>query len=90
MVRAGGFDFTCTPGAAMGHRISDMARPDGTKIEADKSYKVAGWASVNLPQGGRPVWDVVAHYLRGLGEVKLDNPSKVKLIGVDGNAGYRA
>jgi sulfur-oxidizing protein SoxB len=90
MVRVGGFDFTCSPGAAMGQRISDMARPDGTPLEAGKTYRVAGWASVNLPQGGRPVWDVVAKYLRGLGEVKLDQPNRVRLNGVDGNAGYRA
>jgi hypothetical protein len=32
---------------------------------------------------------VVAHYLRGLGEVKLEHPSRVTLKGVDGNAGYR-
>lgn len=90
MVRAGGFDFTCTPGAAMGQRISDMARSDGTKIEADKTYKVAGWASVNLPQDGRPVWEVAANYLRGLGSVKLDHPSRVTLKGVNGNLGYNA
>jgi len=90
MVRVGGFDFTCSPAATMGNRISDMARPDGTKIEADKTYKVAGWASVNLPQDGRPVWDVVAHYLRGIKEVTLDRPSRVTLRGVDGNAGYRS
>ena len=90
MVRLGGCDFTCSPGASIGNRISDMAKPDGTKIEAGKTYKVAGWASVNLPQDGRPVWDVVAHYLRGLGEVKLDPASHVKLNGVDGNPGYEA
>jgi len=89
MVRSGGFGFTCTPGAAMGSRISDMARPDGTKIDADKTYKVAGWASVSLPQDGKPVWDVVAHYLRGLGEVKPGTPSRVTLKGIEGNAGYR-
>ena len=90
MVRAGGFDFTCSPGAAAGQRISGMARPDGTPLEAAKNYRVAGWASVNLPQDGRPVWDVVARYLRGLGAVRLDQPGRVKLDGVEGNAGYRA
>jgi sulfur-oxidizing protein SoxB len=88
MVRAGGFDFVCSPGAAMGSRISDMTRPDGTKIDAGKTYKVAGWASVNLPQDGKPVWDVVARYLRGMKQVKLGRPSQVKLAGVDGNQGY--
>ena len=66
-----------------------MARPDGTPIDAARTYRVAGCASVDLPQDGRPVWDVVAHYLRGLGQVKLDHVSRVTLNGVDGNAGYR-
>ena len=73
----------------MGHRISDMAKSDGTPIEAGKTYRIAGWASFNQTQDRRPVWDVVAHYLRGLGEVKLDQSSRVRLKGVDGNAGYR-
>ena len=33
------------------------------RIEAGKSYKVAGWASVN-EQKGTPVWDVFAKHLR--------------------------
>ncbi len=33
------------------------------RIEAGKSYKVAGWASVN-EQKGMPVWDVFAKHLR--------------------------
>ena len=35
----------------------------GRAIEPGKSYKVAGWASVN-EQKGAPVWDVFAKYLR--------------------------
>jgi len=90
MVRLGGLDYACTPGAGMGKRISDMTLPDGTLIEAGKTYRVAGWASVNLPQGGRPVWDVVASHLRRQGEIKPGRPGRVQLRGVDGNAGYRA
>jgi sulfur-oxidizing protein SoxB len=90
MVRLGGLDYVCTPAAAAGQRISDMALSDGTKIDAAKTYKVAGWASVNLPQNGRPVWDVVATYLRKQGNVKLAKPSKVKVEGVAGNPGYAA
>jgi sulfur-oxidizing protein SoxB len=88
MVRLGGLDYVCTPGATMGKRISDLTLPDGTSLDASKSYKVAGWASVNLPQGNRPAWDVVATYLRRQGEVKPGRPSRVKLNGVDGNPGY--
>lgn len=67
-----------------------MTLPDGTAVEAGKTYRVAGWASVNLPQGGRPVWDVVASHLRRQGEVRPGRPGRVQLKGVDGNAGYRA
>jgi sulfur-oxidizing protein SoxB len=67
-----------------------MTLPDGKLVEADKTYRVAGWASVNLEQGGRPVWDVVATHLRRKPEVALDHPSRVMLRGVDGNPGYRA
>jgi sulfur-oxidizing protein SoxB len=90
MVRMGGLDYTCTPAASAGQRISDMTLHDGTKIEASKTYRVAGWASVNLPQDGRPVWDVVATYLRGQGNLKLKQLSRVRLDGVDGNPGYAA
>ena len=90
MVRLGGLDYACTPGAAVGNRISDLTLPDGTALDAAKTYKVAGWASVNLLQGNRPVWDVVATYLRNQGEVKPGRKSRVKLIGVDGNPGYAA
>ena len=56
-----------TPGAAMGARIGDM-RLNGKPIEADKTYKVAGWASVSeearSAPGSRPVWDLVEAWLR--------------------------
>ncbi len=90
MVRLGGLDYVCTPGATMGKRISDLTLADGTSLDAAKTYKMAGWASVNLPQGGRPVWDVVASYLRQQGEVKPGRPSRVKLVGIAGNPGYAA
>ena len=63
MVRVGGMDYACAPNEAAGSRISDMALDDGTPIEAGKTYRVAGWASVN-PQSGKPVSEVVAAYLR--------------------------
>ena len=88
MVRLGGLDYACTPGAAMGRRISDLTLADGSALEAGKTYKVAGWASVNLPQGKRPVWHVAAAYLRGRSEIKPGRPGRVKLNGVDGNPGY--
>ena len=63
MVRVGGMTYACDPRAAIGTRISDL-RLGGTPMHADKTYKVAGWASVAEGISGEPVWDVVARYLR--------------------------
>src|SRR4051794_37492441 len=51
MVRVGGLAYTCAPGEALGRRISDLKLATGRSLEAGKSYKVAGWASVNEQQG---------------------------------------
>lgn len=45
MVRVGGLQYSCDPVGKMGSRIGDM-RLNGKPIEADKKYKVAGWAPV--------------------------------------------
>jgi len=89
MVRTGGMDFTCTPGNGIGQRISDMRLFDGALIEAGKTYKVAGWASVSLEQGGTPVWEVVARHMRAAGKVGGERASRVTLKGVDGNPGLQ-
>ena len=73
----------------MGSRISDM-RLDGKPIEADKNYKVAGWAPVaeearTLP-GVKPVWEVVEAWLKSHGgRVKPRELNTPKLVGVQGN-----
>jgi len=86
MVRIGGMDYACAPAQSMGSRISEMTLDDGRKLEASKSYKVAGWASVN-PQTGKPVWEVVANYLRGQKTVTLKKLNRVALKGVANNPG---
>lgn len=86
MVRVGGMDYACAPTELMGKRISDMALDDGRKLEAGKRYKVAGWASVN-PQTGKPVWDVVADYLRGEKTAKPKKLNRIALKGVSNNPG---
>jgi sulfur-oxidizing protein SoxB len=85
MVRVGGLTYTCTPGEAMGKRISDM-RLKGRPIEAGKTYKVAGWAPVAEGAKGEPVWEVITQYLKAKKSVapKLSLP---KLVGVEGNPG---
>jgi sulfur-oxidizing protein SoxB len=86
MVRVGGLDYACAPTQSMGSRISDMTLDDGRALEAGKRYKVAGWASVN-PQSGKPVWDVVANYLRREKTAKPKKLNRVALKGVANNPG---
>ena len=69
MVRVGGLQYTCNPLAGMGQRISDM-RLKGRLIEADKTYKVAGWAPVAeeaRSAGNKPVWELVETWLKARG-----------------------
>jgi sulfur-oxidizing protein SoxB len=86
MVRVGGLTYTCTPGEAMGKRISDM-RLDGTLIEAAKTYRVASWAPVAEGVTGEPVWDVVTRYLRDRKSLPAPRLNTPRLVGVEGNPG---
>jgi S-sulfosulfanyl-L-cysteine sulfohydrolase len=70
----------------VGHRISELKLDNGRAIEAGKSYKVAGWASVNA-QKGTPVWDVVASHLRSGKKTNDPRGADVTLKGVDDNPG---
>lgn len=48
MVRVGGMGYTVSPSSAIGSRITNMINLDtGEAVDPDKSYVVAGWASVN-------------------------------------------
>jgi S-sulfosulfanyl-L-cysteine sulfohydrolase len=85
MVRVGGFAYTCSPAESAGRRISDLKLDNGRALEAAKSYKVAGWASVSEQQG-KPVWDVFANHLRS-GKILAARGSGVTLRGVDDNPG---
>lgn len=64
MVRVGGLDYVCDPKAPMGQRINEMTLDNGVKVEANKQYKVSGWATVGSQSPGPMIWDVVAGYLR--------------------------
>jgi len=86
MVRVGGMDYACAPGAPTGSRISAMALDDGTPLQAGKTYRVAGWASVN-PQQGKPVSEVVAGHLRAEKTIRIKRVNRVALKGVDHNPG---
>ena len=89
MVRIGGLTYACAPGAEMGKRIQDM-RLKGKPIEANKTYKVAGWAPVAeeaKSAGNKMIWDVVEQWLKAQGRVTPRQPNLPRLIGVAGNPG---
>ncbi|BBP45686.1 thiosulfohydrolase SoxB [Thiosulfatimonas sediminis] len=91
MVRLGGMDYTCEPNGSFGNRISDMRLDDGTPLEANKTYSVAGWAQVEAIGEGRLMWDVTADYLRRhKGDMKLKKVNHPKLKGVKDNPGIEA
>ncbi|MDR3487521.1 MAG: thiosulfohydrolase SoxB [Bradyrhizobium sp.] len=85
MVRVGGMTYTCAPAESVGRRISNLKLGNGRAVEAGKSYKVAGWASVN-EQNGTPVWDVLAKHLRS-GKTPDGRGAGITLRGVDDNPG---
>lgn len=89
MVRVGGMSWSCDPTAAMGRRIDDMAL-NGKPIDANKSYKVAGWGPVSeaaRDAGGEPIWDLVARYLRARKTVATPLLNLPRLKNVEGNPG---
>jgi sulfur-oxidizing protein SoxB len=91
MVRVGGLEYTITPGAAMGSRISEM-RLAGRPIEAGRTYKVAGWAPVAeeaARAGNKPVWEVVETWLKSRpgGRVAPRTVNAPRIVGVQGNPG---
>jgi sulfur-oxidizing protein SoxB len=87
MVRLGGMDYSIDPEADAGERIDDMQLDDGTRIEASKNYKVAGWATVGSVSPGEPVWDLVARYLRRSDTARFTKLNTPRLKNVAGNPG---
>lgn len=91
MVRVGGFDYICDPSKPVGSRVSEMTLDNGEKIDMNKEYKVAGWATVGARSEGPDIWDVVADDLRDKKEAritKLNTPVLKNITGNPGIAGY--
>jgi sulfur-oxidizing protein SoxB len=87
MVRVGGMNYVCEPLADPGHRISAMTLDDGTLVDANKRYRVAGWATVGSQAPGPPIWEVVATYLKDKKVASIDRLNTPVLKGVDSNPG---
>jgi sulfur-oxidizing protein SoxB len=86
MVRVGGMTYAIAPQAKIGSRISDM-RIGGRPLEAEKRYKVAGWAPVAEGAAGEPVWEVVSRYLRSQQTITPRRVNQPRLVGVAHNPG---
>ncbi|MDJ0881924.1 MAG: 5'-nucleotidase C-terminal domain-containing protein [Gammaproteobacteria bacterium] len=91
MVRIGGLDYTIDPSKKLYERITEARLDNGHKIEAETTYLVAGWASVNRTPEGRLMWDVVRDYIlakKGKDNIlrlpKINHPT---LVGVASNPG---
>jgi sulfur-oxidizing protein SoxB len=92
MVRVGGLQYTIDPAGSMGSRISEM-RLRGELLDANKTYRVAGWAPVSEEAknaGGEPIWDVIARHLRDVKTVKAVKLNEPIIKGVKGNPGMSA
>ena len=82
MVRVGGLSYECAPKEVMGNRIQNMVfTPTGAPIEANKSYVVGGWASVNPDTEGPAIYDLLENYIQ---RKNLIIPSSVGAVTVKG------
>ena len=92
MVRVGGLQYTIDPNETMGKRISEM-RLNGSLIDADKHYRVAGWASVSeeaRESNSEPIWDLMSRHLK---DIKVIHPKKLNepiIKGVANNPGIES
>jgi len=85
MVRSGGLQYAIAPLAQAGSRINELTL-NGKPIDANKTYKVAGWASVQQVEG-EPIWDVVARWLKAQGRVQGVQPNQPEVTGLQNNQG---
>jgi sulfur-oxidizing protein SoxB len=82
MVRVGGMGYSIDVSKPIGSRLSNMTLlKTGEAIEADKTYVVAGWASVREGTEGPPIWDVLENHIRRQGTVTIDPNQSVKVTG---------
>ncbi len=80
MVRVGGMSYTINPDKGIGDRISEIRTlRDDQPLDPDRTYTVAGWASVNEGTEGPAIWDVVADHIKGRGTIKLNDVETVKV-----------
>ena len=83
MVRVGGMGYSIDVSKPQGSRITDMTiLKTGKKLEADKTYQVAGWASVNEETEGPAIWDVAESWIKKQSSVNINPNTSVRVTGV--------
>ncbi|MGD8570101.1 MAG: thiosulfohydrolase SoxB [Gammaproteobacteria bacterium] len=87
MVRVGGLKYAIDPTKKIGSRITDM-EINGKPLDPNKHYKVAGWASVERPREGIPIWEIVEQYLLDKETVSIKDLNVPTIKGVPNNKGY--
>ena len=82
MVRVGGLSYECIPKEVMGNRIQNMVFSNtGAPVEANKSYAVGGWASINPDTEGPAIYDLLENYIS---RKHLITPSGASTVTVKG------
>ncbi len=82
MVRVGGMGYRIDITKPQGERLSDLTLlKTGEPIAPEKTYVVAGWASVREGTEGPAIWDVVENYIKRKGTVRVDPNQSVKVVG---------
>jgi S-sulfosulfanyl-L-cysteine sulfohydrolase len=89
MARVGGMSYTIDPLKPQGQRITDMRLANGQLLDANKSYKVAGWAPVQeaSKNAGPPAWEVLEQHLKAVKTLKPIALNQPRVLGMDGNPG---
>ena len=87
MVRTRGIKYTINPKNKINNRITNLRLNNDLPIKSNKKYKVSGWASVNNIESGEPIWKVAEDYLKSIGTYKVDNSTKINVIGENDNIG---
>ena len=81
MVRVGGMGYRIDVTKPQGSRLSDMTLlASGEAVAADKTYVVAGWASISEGTEGPAIWDLVEGWIKRQGNVSIDPNSSVDVI----------
>ena len=80
MVRTDGIAYSIDIAKPQGQRVSDLTLTrNGKPLEAEATYTVAGWASVNPGTEGPAIYDVVSDYISKQDAVDVPPNNRIKV-----------